>query len=195
MTDKVQKIREKVEKLKSRLIRGACASQIVMETYCKEEAYNEVLAILDSMKEEPVSEDFEIALASEWKAYNDRGAATVDALEDNTQELAFAKGFYRGAKWKEQKDSIVSDDLEEAADNALNNVLNTHEIVNVRSCLEMFKFGSNWKEQQMIANAIDAEVLENYDGKVIKYDDTILDEKLSNCKVFDKVKVIVIKEK
>ena len=55
MTNKVQKIREEVEKLKSNLIHGACASQIAMETRCKEEAYNEVLAILDTMQEEPVS--------------------------------------------------------------------------------------------------------------------------------------------
>ena len=53
--DKVQKIREEVEKLKSQLLRGACSSQIVIETMCKEEAYNEVLAILDSTQEEPVS--------------------------------------------------------------------------------------------------------------------------------------------
>jgi len=52
MTDKVQKIREEVERLKSQLLRGACSSQIAMETRCKEEAYNEVLAILDSMQEE-----------------------------------------------------------------------------------------------------------------------------------------------
>ena len=52
MTDKVQKIREKVERLKSQLFRGACSSQIAMETRCKEEAYNEVLAILDTMQEE-----------------------------------------------------------------------------------------------------------------------------------------------
>ena len=57
MTDKVQKIREEVEKLKSQLLRGACSSQIAMETRCKEEAYNEVLAILDTIQEEPVSED------------------------------------------------------------------------------------------------------------------------------------------
>jgi hypothetical protein len=53
--DKVQKIREEVEKLKSQLFRGACSSQIAMETICKEEAYNDVLAILDTMQEEPVS--------------------------------------------------------------------------------------------------------------------------------------------
>ena len=54
--------------------------------------------------------------------------------------------------------------------------------------------GMEKMKNEMMAKAIDAEVLENYDGKVIKYDETILDEKLSDCKVFDKVKVIVIKE-
>ena len=54
MTDK-EKFRKEVEKLKSSLIHGACSSQIAMETRCKEEAYNEVLAILDTMQEEPVS--------------------------------------------------------------------------------------------------------------------------------------------
>ena len=43
-----------------------------------------------------MDKEFEEALAKEWQDYNKRGAATVDALEDNTQELAFAKGFYRG---------------------------------------------------------------------------------------------------
>lgn len=55
MTDK-EKFRKEVEKLKSNLIHGACSSQVAMETRCKEEAYNEVLAILDSMQEESVSE-------------------------------------------------------------------------------------------------------------------------------------------
>lgn len=45
-----------------------------------------------------------------------------------------------------------------------------------------------------MSKTFDAEVLENYDGKVIEFDETILDEKLSDCKIFDKVKVIVIKE-
>ena len=52
--DKVQKIRKEVEKLKSQLLRGACSSQVAMETRCKEEAYNELLAILESLREEPV---------------------------------------------------------------------------------------------------------------------------------------------
>ena len=54
MTDKVKKIRKEVERLKSQLLRGACSSQIAMETRCKEEVYNEVLAILESLQENPV---------------------------------------------------------------------------------------------------------------------------------------------
>lgn len=61
------------------------------------------------MKEE-LCYDFEEALAKEWKGYNDRGAATVDALEDNTQELAFAKGFYRG--WNYPKQLPVNENFE-----------------------------------------------------------------------------------
>lgn len=51
----IGKIRTGIEELKSRLIRGACASQIAMETRCKEEAYDEVLAILDSLEKSRVS--------------------------------------------------------------------------------------------------------------------------------------------
>ena len=54
MTDnRIEKIRAEVERLKSQLLRGACSSQIAMETKCKEEAYDEVLALLDSLQEEP----------------------------------------------------------------------------------------------------------------------------------------------
>ena len=112
-TNKIDLVRAEVEKLKSNLIYGACSSQIAMETRCKEEAYNEVLAILDTMQEEP-----------------------------------------------------VSDDLEEAADNALSNVLNAHEIVNVRSCLEMFKSGAKWKVENLWKPA-DGDDLPEIDREVI----------------------------
>lgn len=59
-------------------------------------------SFIDSIQKEHASKDFEAALAAEWKDYVDSGAETVDALEDNTQELAFSKGFYRGAQWKEE---------------------------------------------------------------------------------------------
>ena len=91
MTNKVQKIREEVEKLKSQLLRGACSSQIAMETRCKEEAYNEVLAILDSLQEEPVSEDLEEASLEYWNHQLDSGE---DTLRD---------AFKAGAQWDREK--------------------------------------------------------------------------------------------
>lgn len=50
--DKIEKIRAEITRLKGQLIRGACAAQIEMETNCKDEAYNEVLAFLDTLSEE-----------------------------------------------------------------------------------------------------------------------------------------------
>ncbi len=58
---------------------------------------NEILGIIDAGI--PESHDFETSLAAAWSGYVARGAATVDALEDNTQELAFSKGFKSGADW------------------------------------------------------------------------------------------------
>lgn len=50
------------------------------------------------MTQEEQIKVLEQALDNAWKDYVDRGAATVDALEENTQELAFAKGFNAGYK-------------------------------------------------------------------------------------------------
>ena len=103
MTDKVQKIREEVEKLKSQLLRGACSSQIAMETICKEEAYNEVLAILDTMQEEPVSEDLEEA-SKKWlipqldKSYANYGEAKMMELT-HFDGYAMLDAIEFGAKW------------------------------------------------------------------------------------------------
>ena len=93
MTNKVQKIREEVEKLKSQLLRGACSSQIAMETSCKEEAYNEVLSILDTMYEEPVSEELEEA--SKNYALNN---TPWDDCKDEIQE-----SFKAGTKWQKER--------------------------------------------------------------------------------------------
>lgn len=49
---------------------------------------------------------------------------------------------------KEAQEEPVSKDLDEAANNALNNVLNTHEIINIRSCLKMFRLGAEWQKEK-----------------------------------------------
>lgn len=115
MIDKVQKIREEVERLKSNLIHGACASQIAMETRCKEEAYDEVLAILDTIQEEPVSEDLEKA-ANEWNAKAsftpfymtlDNKGNPNGVKQDYTTH---AESFKAGAEW--QKEQMMTKSIE-----------------------------------------------------------------------------------
>lgn len=101
MIDKVQKIREEIEIVINRRLNLLNGDQFDLNKEV-DGFTNEITDIIDSLQKEPVSENFEEALAMEWQGYNDRGAATVDALEDNTQELAFAKGFYRGAKWQKE---------------------------------------------------------------------------------------------
>lgn len=106
MTEK-EKIREEIERLKSNLIHGACSSQIAMETRCKEEAYNEVLAILDTMQEELVSEDL---------------GEYINELSKQFPEVSFAKLSriaVRVAKWQKEQimakavDGYVIKDIEE----------------------------------------------------------------------------------
>ena len=48
-------------------------------------------------------ESFESALDKAWRFYNDSGSSTVDGCEDNSMELAFAKGFREGFLYGEQK--------------------------------------------------------------------------------------------
>lgn len=94
MTDK-----EKILAFLEGMSKGCCPKET------KEIIINIIIPWINDLPKESVSKEFEKALAEEWQGYVDRGAATVDALEDNTQELAFAKGFYRGANW--QKEQII----------------------------------------------------------------------------------------
>lgn len=106
MTDKVQKIREEVVRLQKRAEHNFDISLTENDRQFWLGESNVLTLIgnyIDTLQKEPVSEKFEKALAEEWQGYVDRGAATVDALEDNTQELAFAKGFYRGANWQKEQ--------------------------------------------------------------------------------------------
>lgn len=142
-------------------------------------------------KKEPISEEFEKALAEEWQGYVDRGAATVDALEDNTQELAFAKGFYRG--WHYRKEEPVSKDLEE--------FINTIKLLTSNTALLTFEYGchegAKWQKQQLLAKAVDAVV--KIDAGGYPYVDRTIelydyDKDIPLAKRGDKVKILVIKE-
>ena len=132
--DKVQKIREEVEKLKSQLLRGACSSQIAMETRCKEEAYNEVLAILDTMQEEPVKRtpaDIEASM----QEVEDKSRAFTEAHKGEDADTILAQ--MRG-------EEPVSEELEEASKNyALNNTPWDDCKDEIQ---ESFKAGAKWQK-------------------------------------------------
>jgi hypothetical protein len=188
MTDKVQKIRKGIERLKSQLIKGACASQIAMETLCKEEAYNEVLAILDSLQEEPVSKGLEKA-ALEYATYYDKNWSEGKDGYIAENEVG---AFKAGAKWQEEKDNEEKvliykhgfDDCKEqfeknrlAACNAQTEKEAEIEQSFVMGIIEKehrqptfddaIKYGMRLHKEQMMANTADAMIglpYENKDG-------------------------------
>lgn len=96
------------------------------------------------------------------------------------------------------KEEPVSEELKEAADNALESISDQYDIISVGSCLEMFRLGAKWQKEQMMAKAIDCEVHQTnvagikLDSVEICSDGIMLDNTL--YKEGDKVKVIVIKE-
>ena len=168
--------------------------------HCKKSWYNEGYIDgeynRDRQFEDTVSEDFEEALAKEWKGYNDRGAATVDALEDNTQELSFAKGFYRGSKWKAEQfeknrldacDKQTEEEAEIESDFVMGIIEKEHRQPTFDDAI---KYGMKLKEQQMMSNAIDAHCF-GFQG------DALFSFRLPADKylVGSEVKVIVIKKK
>lgn len=162
MTDKVQKIREEIEIVVNRRLNLLNGDYFDLNKEA-DGFINEIMDIIDSSQEEPVSKDLEKELSAYVNSKEYTNSIGTSGL------LLIARHF---ANWQKQQDQ---ENIELAEDHAI-------------------LAGMEKMKEQMMAKAIDAEVLENYDGKVIKYDETILDEKLSDCKVFDKVKVIIIKE-
>lgn len=158
MTNKIQKIRQEVEKLKSNLIHGACSSQVAMETRCKEEAYNEVLALFDTMQEQHVKESAEIQ--HEDKSCEDNGNSLTKEptswLDEFRAKLDYLLKKVFEKVWKkyetEEKEEPVNNELEEAAKHYLySNILYDDVYVGNptdKDCIEMFKAGAEWQKRQ-----------------------------------------------
>ena len=91
----IELIKAKIERLKSELVRGACAAGIAMETNCKEEAYNEVLAFIDSLPVE--CPDFE----AEWKRYT---ASRKDDMRTNAVTMNVKEVAKHFAEWQKKQD-------------------------------------------------------------------------------------------
>ena len=159
----------------------------------------------DSLTQEPVSEDLE-------KEINEYISILTERRGDfpKLTKLGFRTIARHFANWQKQKDSItVSEYLEEAGKEWLKPQLDksyanygeakmmelTH--FDGYAMLDAIEFGANWKEQQMMAKAVDATV--HIDAGGYPYIDSTIelydyDKDIPLAKNGDKVKIIVIRE-
>ena len=103
MTDKVQKIREEVERLKvwNNNVRNSTRHMTLQEedfNRGKHSSYLEILNFIDSLQEEPVSED--LIVATNNYCVNVRKG--YPRVMDETDRY-ICNAFKAGAKWKEQQ--------------------------------------------------------------------------------------------
>lgn len=101
----VVRLKAEIERLKDQLIRGACAAQIEMETNCKDEAYNEVLAFLDSLQQEQPSFPGDLDEAAEEYMKKARKHLFDDSPIGRADDA-----FKAGAEW--QKEQMLKDAVE-----------------------------------------------------------------------------------
>lgn len=99
MNKQVEQIKAEIERLKSELIWGACAAGVAMETGCKNEAYNEVLAFIDSLPDEPTTEGLEEEVDKRWKEWLSEDSDIVEGELTKGEFLNYARHFAeRGAE-------------------------------------------------------------------------------------------------
>lgn len=143
------KLKSKIEGLKSNLIHGACSSQIAMETCCKEEAYNEVLAILNSMQEEhklkpKFQEGNKIVYVGERKEL-DTDEHTILYVYDDMYVTTWGKKIpFKFQDDYQLVEEHVSEELEQAAVEAFKEIVDDER----NSFLEIFKAGATWQKEQ-----------------------------------------------
>lgn len=202
--DKLAKVRAEVKKLNAQLLRGACSSQVAMETRCKEEAYNEVLAILDTTQEEPVS----IWHDAREKSNKPESVVIINPNDYSGDVIPNCIGVNEGNLWactsdllnienpckfgKNLQEESVSEKLIDVAKQYVKEHVIGIDKVTFSIATDMFISGAKWKEQQMMAKAIDAELCS--DGMFTPLISVNDKEKISDIKFGDKVKVILIKK-
>ena len=122
-----------IERLKKQLISGACAAQINMETSCKEEAYNEVLSCINSLKkEQPLTIEKVVKQCKKFGGNTEVIQPEMDlekAADNYSRKLDYyhytsddpAVAFKAGAEWQKNKM------LEEAVDGEVEEVITYRE--------------------------------------------------------------------
>ena len=174
MTDKVQKIREEVVRLQNELIqekeKGFGSDT---DDACILELQN-VLTYIDSLQEEPVSEELKEA-AEEY--------VTKEGYLAGLHYNSMVRSFKAGAKWQREKDESTTEDLGEY----INELSKQFPEVSFAKLSRIAVRVAKWQKEQMMAKAIDGIARPN--------DNEIWCNLASvNLEDGDKVKVIVIKE-
>lgn len=90
----------KIEQLRTHLIRGACASQTVFETHCKEEAYDEVVTVINSMRNIASSKDLKEEIQRYLNDCLDLKFPTRNSDQIKTDVVCTARHF---AEWQREK--------------------------------------------------------------------------------------------
>ena len=185
-----------IEKLKSNLIHGACSSQVSMETRCKEEAYNEVLAIINSDKEEPVSKKFAfkaIPRLLEMIEPTDRAKAYIAKLADTLE----VEGYSTDAKIVRESLKIMNGEKvpmatmdEEPVSEDLESEIQRYYVDwdEHPQYVQTARHFAKWQKKQMMAKAI------NVEASLTMSVTSICISLPLGVNVGDKVKVIIIKE-
>ena len=138
-------IRAEIKRLKRQLIRGACSAQIEMETNCKDEAYNEVLAKLDTLKEQPVE------LEKEIKETFDKDITTLKSFGAYSR---FARHFYNLGR--QSKDQPVCEGLEEEIYNYANTIAEGTPLFEIIP--QTARHFAQWQKEQMMKEAVEGTI-------------------------------------
>ncbi|MCR5270535.1 MAG: hypothetical protein K6D91_05910 [Prevotella sp.] len=199
MTDKVQKIREEIEKLHKeyRGKKGAFYYRkalrtvlFLIDTLQKEPASEQNLSNVERTGKnwkEPVSEDLEEVIIKRWKILNGSGNSTPF---DTFNGIACYFATWQKEQFKNNRlkhcNSITKEQAE-LEQGFIDQHLDKHQ--RMPTFLDAIEYGMRLREQQMMAKAIDGEVgYWNLRGLSVNV------ELPRSVKEGDKVKVIVIKE-
>ena len=149
-------------------VKRLCNAGLHNSTISKKDVLNTILAVVNDFKE-PANE--------EW----------IEELRTKLDSLSkedFEKVWSKYSQYSKEEKS-VSDDLEEAAEEWDESLYRS----------DAFKAGAKWKEQQIMAKAVEGVLTFNHDGRVLFgfiVPDSFCDDVI--FKDMDKVKLIIIKK-
>ena len=188
-TEIIQAIRNEIERLKAVQLKRIQEGDLVdAEPYDKNEAYNGILSFLDTLEsEKPMNQnglEREIARCL-WKLSDD---------PSNEELRMFASHF---AEWGAEhlanahKTFTTTNGLEEAADNHIRKVVDAAGHPGwdwtTQDIADAFIAGAKWQKEQMMKEAVEGEVVKDWDNNL-----SVKSGVICGFKFGEKVRVIVL---